>query len=114
MTGGPPSSRPLSPGLTGFRGPTFVKLLGMDVVPRLGVIEQARRSDDVGRTQPGDDAIGHAKGVGYDSESRIHGANGRKETCVRHVQVVELMGFAISIEDGTRRIIAEPKRPRLV
>src|SRR5918993_225924 len=113
MTGGRPSSRPSLPGLAGFRGAS-VFASGIEAVSRLGVVKQARWSDDVLRAEPNDDAIGYAQSVGDDGQGRVEGSNGWKEASIRHVHIVEIMDFAVAVEDRSRGILAEPKRSRLV
>src|SRR5215213_5762808 len=78
ITGGRASSRPSLPGFTGFRGSRVLAMSCMYAVPRLGVIEQARWSDDVTGAQSSFDALGHAQGVGDDGESWIDGTDGRE------------------------------------
>ena len=51
--------------------------------------------------------VGDADGVGDDGEGGIDGAGGDEEAGVDDVEVVELVGFAMDVEDRGCRIVAE-------
>src|SRR5690348_3768681 len=52
--------------------------------------------------------------VGHDGQSRVDRPARWEETPVNHVQVVHLVRFAVAVERGAVRIIAEPDCPILV
>ena len=58
--------------------------------------------------------IGYADGVGDDGEGRVDGAGGGEEAGVDHVEVVELVGFAVDVKDGGCGIVAEAEGTVLV
>ena len=55
-----------------------------------------------------------ADGVGHRGERRVHGADAREEAGVDDVEVVELVGLAVGVENRGGRVGAEPARARLV
>ena len=50
----------------------------------------------------GEEVVGDADGVGDDGEGWVYGAAGGEEACVDDVEVVEVVGLAIDVEDGGR------------
>ena len=62
----------------------------------------------------GEEVIGYADGVGDDGEGGVDGAGGGKEAGVDYVEVVELVGFAVDVEDGGGGVVAEAEGAVLV
>jgi hypothetical protein len=60
------------------------------------------------------DPVGHTQGVGNDRQGRIHCADGGKKACVGDIEVIELMRFAVQIEDGTRAVRPKARRAGLM
>jgi len=58
--------------------------------------------------------VGYADGVGDDGEGGVDGTRGDEKTGVDDVEVVELVGFAVGVEDGRGGIVAEADRAVLV
>ena len=51
--------------------------------------------------------FGHPDGIGHRRQRRVHGADADEEAGVDDIQIVELMSFAMNVEDGGLRINAE-------
>jgi hypothetical protein len=51
--------------------------------------------------------VGYADGVGDDGQGRVDGAGRDEEAGVDYVEVVELVGFAVDVEDRGCGIVAE-------
>ena len=62
----------------------------------------------------GDEMVGDADGVGDDGERGVDRAGRDEEAGVDDVEIVELVGFAIRIEDGGCGIVAEAEGTVLV
>ena len=58
--------------------------------------------------------VGYADGVGDDGEGWVDGAGGGEEAGVDYVEVFELVGFAVDVEDGGGGIVAEAEGAVLV
>src|SRR5512146_322925 len=52
--------------------------------------------------------------IGHDGQRGIHGAAGREEAPVDHVEVVELVRLAVGIERRCLRVVTEADGPVLV
>src|SRR5579885_1786476 len=75
------------------------------------ITERSKRRISV---HPLREVIADAQGVGHDGQGRVDRTARREETAVDHIQVVHLVRFAVAVERGAIRIIAEPDRPILV
>src|SRR5690242_6897688 len=64
--------------------------------------------------EPAHEVLAHPDRVGHSGESWSHRSHTRQETRIRHVQVVKLVGLAVDVEHGCRRISAEPAGPGLI
>ena len=64
--------------------------------------------------QPFDQVITHPQGVGDGGEGWIHGADAGHEAGIHHIEVVELVGFAVQIQHGTGGIGTEAAGAGLV
>src|SRR5262245_35047890 len=64
--------------------------------------------------QPFEKMIANANGVRHRGQSRIHRADAREEAGVDHIQIIQLMRLAISVEHRRPGVFAETDRPRLV
>ena len=51
--------------------------------------------------------VANAQGVGYDGESGIDRATRAKEACIHHVEIIQLVRFAVAIERARLRVVAE-------
>ena len=51
--------------------------------------------------------VGYADGVGDDGEGWVYGAGGGEEAGVDDVEVVELVGLAVDVEDRRGGVVAE-------
>ena len=58
--------------------------------------------------------VADAQGVGHRRERRVHRADAAEKAGVDDVQVVELVGLAVRVEDRRLRIVAEAAGARLV
>ena len=57
--------------------------------------------------QPLCEMLGHPNGIGHRRQRRVHGADADEEAGVDDVQIVELVSFAVDVEDRGLRIGAE-------
>src|SRR5882724_5080781 len=64
--------------------------------------------------QPLPQAVAHAQRVRHDGQPRVHSAGGREEARVHHVQVIDVVRFAVAIQRGRLRVRPESDRPVLV
>ena len=55
-----------------------------------------------------------AEGIGHDREGRVNGRARREETAVDDVQIVELVGLAVAVEDRRSWVVAESNSAVLV
>ena len=58
--------------------------------------------------------VGYADGVGDDGEGGVDGAGGGEEAGVDYVEVFELVGFAVDVEDRGGGVVAEAEGAVLV
>src|SRR5205823_12666578 len=58
--------------------------------------------------------IADAQRVGYDGEPWIDRATGREKACINHVEVIQLVRFAVAIERARLRVVAERSEERRV
>src|SRR6516164_7846439 len=61
-----------------------------------------------------EEVIADPERVGHRGQRRVDRPDAREEARVDHVQVVELVGPAVRVQDGTVAVGAEPARPSLV
>src|SRR5262245_29271988 len=59
------------------------------------------------RMQPLCEMLGHSDCIGHRRQRRVHGADAHEEAGVDDVQIVELMSFAMDVENRGLRIGAE-------
>src|SRR5438045_1807609 len=64
--------------------------------------------------QPLEQVVTDPQCVRHRGESRVHRADAREEARVDDVEVVELVCAAVHVEHGRGRVVAEPRRTRLV
>ena len=65
-------------------------------------------------TEPLQQVIAYAQGVGHDSQRRIHRAARREEATVDDIEIVEIVRLAVHIERRAPWIAAEADRPALM
>ena len=58
--------------------------------------------------------IADAQRVGDDGEPGIDRATRAKEACIHHVEIIQLVRFAVAIERARLRVVAETDRAILV
>src|SRR5262245_61447829 len=67
-----------------------------------------------GSGEPLGEVLADADRVRHRRQRRVHGADAREEAGVDDVEVVELVGLAVDVEDRRLRIRAEAARARLM
>ena len=60
-----------------------------------------------GRAQAIENVVAHAQRVGHDGERGIYSRARREEAAIHHVQVIEIVRFAIHIQCGSLGIVPE-------
>ena len=58
--------------------------------------------------------VSDAQRVRDDSQARIDRATGTKEACIDHVEIIQLVRFAVAIERARLRVVSEPDGAVLV
>lgn len=62
----------------------------------------------------GEQVVGYANGVGDDGQGWVDGGGGGEEAGVDYIEVVELVGFAVDVEDRGGGVVAKAERAVLV
>src|SRR6478736_3818336 len=60
------------------------------------------------------EVVANAQGIGHRRQGRVHGPDAREEAGIDDIQVVELVGLAVDVEDGGRSVGPEPDGAGLV
>src|SRR5438552_3245523 len=58
--------------------------------------------------------IADAQRVGYDGEPWIDRATGREKACIDHIEIIQLVRFAVAIERARLWVVSEADRPVLM
>src|SRR4249919_2107396 len=61
-----------------------------------------------------EEMVANAQRIGHRRQRRVHGTDAREEAGVDDIQVVNLVGTAVDVQDGRRRVGPEAGGPGLV